>query len=54
MAADTYLLSSFGGAITARLPPADAVEAVGRTITIKKVDVTANDIAVTEQGGSGA
>lgn len=53
MAVDTYLLSSFGGVLTARLPPADAVQAVGRTITIKKTDVSANDITVTEQGGSG-
>ncbi|HBR68279.1 MAG TPA: hypothetical protein DEA55_02765 [Rhodospirillaceae bacterium] len=53
MAVDTYLLSSFGGAMTARLPPANAAKAVGRTITIKKTDVSANAITVTEQGGSG-
>ena len=53
MAVDTYLLSSFGGAMTARLPPANAAEAIGRTITIKKTDVSANTITVTEQGGAG-
>ncbi len=53
MAVDTYLLSSFGGAMTARLPPANASEAIGRTITIKKTDGSANVITVTEQGGSG-
>jgi hypothetical protein len=53
MAVDTYLLSSFGGALEARLPPADAPEATGRTVTIKKTDVSANTITVTEQGGSG-
>ncbi len=53
MAVDTYLLSSFGGAMTARLPPANAAEAIGRTITIKKTDVSANAITVTEQGGTG-
>ncbi len=53
MAVDTYLLSSFGGAMTARLPPANAAQAVGRTITIKKTDSSANTITVTEQGGSG-
>lgn len=53
MAVDVYLLSSFGGAMTARLPPANAAEAVGRTITIKKTDVSSNVITVTEQGGSG-
>ncbi len=53
MAVDTYLLSSYGGALTARLPPANAAEAVGRTVTIKKTDSSANAVTVTEQGGSG-
>lgn len=53
MAVDVYLLSSFGGAMTARLPPANAAESIGRTITIKKTDGSANPITVTEQGGSG-
>lgn len=53
MAVDTYLLSSFGGTMTARLPPANAAEAIGRTITIKKTDSSANVITVTEQGGTG-
>ncbi len=53
MAVDTYLLSSFGGAMIARLPPANASEAIGRTITIKKTDVSSNPITVTEQGGTG-
>lgn len=53
MSVDTYLLSSYGGAMTARLPPADAAEAIGRTVTLKKTDVSANAITVTEQGGSG-
>ncbi len=53
MAVDVYLLSSFGGAMTARLPPANASEAIGRTITIKKTDVSGNAITVTEQGSTG-
>ncbi len=53
MAVDVYLLSSFGGAMTARLPPANAAIAVGRTVTIKKTDVSSNVITVTEYGGSG-
>ncbi len=53
MAVDIYLLSSFGGAMTARLPPANAPEAIGRTITIKKTDVSGNTISVTEQGAVG-
>lgn len=53
MAVDTYLLSSFGGALEARLPPADASQAIGRTITIKKTDSSSNNVTVTEQGGNG-
>jgi len=53
MAVDTYLLSSYGGAMTARLPPANALQAIGRTITIKKTDSSSNVITVAEQGGSG-
>ncbi len=53
MAVDTYLLSSFGGAMISRLPPANASQAIGRTITIKKIDNSANTITVTEQGGAG-
>lgn len=53
MAVDLYLLSSFGGAMTARLPPANAAQAIGRKVTIKKTDPSANAITVSEQGGSG-
>lgn len=53
MAVDTYLISSFGGALEVRLPPANAPEAIGRTVTIKKIDVSANVITVKELGGSG-
>ncbi len=53
MAVDVYLISSYGGAVTARLPPADAVEAVGRVVTIKKTDPSGNAVTVTEQGGGG-
>ncbi len=53
MAVDIYLLSIFGGAMTARLPPANAAEAIGRTVTLKKTDVSGNAITVTEQGGNG-
>ncbi len=53
MAANVYLISSYGGAVTARLPPANAAKAVGRTITIKKTDTSANAVTVTEQGGAG-
>lgn len=53
MAVDVYLVSSWGGAVTARLPPANAVEAIGRTVTIKKTDPSSNAVTVTEQGGAG-
>jgi hypothetical protein len=53
MAVDTYLLSSFGGALETRLPPANAPEAAGRTVTIKKTDVSSNIITISELGGSG-
>lgn len=53
MAVDVYLLSSFGGALTARLPPANAAKAIGRQVTIKKTDVSANAVTVTVQGGIG-
>jgi len=53
MAVDSYLLSSFGGAMTARLPPANSSQAIGRIITIKKTDPSSNTITVTEQGATG-
>jgi hypothetical protein len=53
MAVDTYLISSYGGNLTARLPPADAAKAAGRTVTIKKVDSSSHTVTVTEQGGNG-
>lgn len=53
MAVDVYLLSSYGGALTARLPPANSKKAIGRMITIKKTDVSANVVTVSVQGGAG-
>jgi len=53
MAVDTYFISSFGGAVTARLPPANAAKSVGRTVTIKKTDVSSNVVTVSVQGGPG-
>ena len=53
MAVDVYLISSYGGAVTARLPPANATEAIGRMVTIKKTDPSVNAVTVTEQGGNG-
>ena len=53
MTVDTYMLSAFAGALSARLPPANAAKAIGRTITLKKTDVSANAVTVIEQGGPG-
>jgi len=53
MAVDVYLLSSFGGALTARLPPANASKSIGRQVTIKKTDVSTNAITISVQGGAG-
>lgn len=53
MAVDVYLLSSFSGALNARLPPANSKKAIGRQITIKKTDVSSNAVTVTVQGGAG-
>lgn len=53
MAVDVYLISSWGGAVTARLPPANATEAIGRMVTIKKTDPSGNAVTVTEQGATG-
>lgn len=51
MAVDVYLLSAFAGAKTARLPPADAVAAIGRTVHVKKTDSSANAVTISVQGG---
>jgi hypothetical protein len=53
MAVDTYLVSSFIGTVTCRLPPANAAKAIGRTITIKKTDPSNNPVLISEQGGVG-
>lgn len=53
MAVDVYLLSSYGGNLTARLPPADAPEAIGRRVTIKKTDTSSHTVTISEQGGAG-
>ena len=53
MGVDTYLISGNSGSVTCRLPPANAVKAIGRTVTIKKTDSSSNIVYVSEQGGSG-
>ncbi len=47
----TYLVSAFGGATTFRLPA--AASANGRQVRIKKTDLSAHAVTVTEAGGLG-
>jgi hypothetical protein len=47
----TYLVSSYGGAVEARLPAASGVN--GNQVTIKKTDLSDNPVTVTEAGGAG-
>ena len=51
MAVDVYLLSAYAGAKTARLPPADAANAIGRVVHIKKTDPSGNAVTLSVQGG---
>ncbi len=48
-----YYVSAYTGAMEFRLPPPNAQNAVGRTITIKKSDVSGNAVSVTQSGGGG-
>lgn len=50
---DLYLISCASGAVTVELPPADSAQSTGRMVTLKKVDATATDVTITEEGGSG-
>lgn len=48
-----YFISAYSGAAEFRLPPANSVSSVGKVITIKKVDVSANAVTVTVSGSTG-
>ncbi len=48
-----YMVSAFAGAVEVRLPAPGGAHAVGRTLTIKKADQTANTVTVTKAGGGG-
>jgi len=51
LSSSCYLVSSFGGAVEFRLPNADAAN--GHAVTVKKTDLSANPVTVTEDGGPG-
>ncbi len=44
---DLYMVSAWGGAVEVRLPDPSAAGAVGRTVSVKKADVSANTVTVT-------
>lgn len=48
-----YLVSAYSGAVEVRLPRASASHAVGRTVSIKKADQSANPVTVTQDDGGG-
>jgi hypothetical protein len=48
-----YLVSAFDGPVEVRLPASSAPHAVGRSLTVKKADPSANAATVTKQGGGG-
>ncbi|MBP2301590.1 glycosyl hydrolase family 28-related protein [Azospirillum picis] len=48
-----YLVSAWSGAVEVRLPDPAAPHAVGRTVSVKKTDGSANRVLVTQQGGGG-
>ena len=49
--ASIFLVSSYGGAVEFRLPR--ATTATGRRVVVKKTDLSANLVTITENGGSG-
>ncbi|PWC56038.1 glycosyl hydrolase family 28-related protein [Azospirillum sp. TSO22-1] len=51
LTSSVYLLSSYGGAVEARLPGAGSAN--GHAVTIKKTDASANPVTITEAGGAG-
>lgn len=53
LTSSVYLVSSFNGAITARLPRATADGVNGTMMTIKKIDASNNPVLVTEDLGNG-
>jgi hypothetical protein len=50
---ELWLVSAYGGPTEVRLPAPSDAQAAGRTVTIKKADVSANPVTVTQSGGGG-
>lgn len=48
-----HLVSASAGAVTATLPPANSATSIGRCLTFKKTDSSANTITIVESGGAG-
>ena len=53
LAQDLYMVSAWSGAVEVRLPDPSAASAVGRTVSIKKADVSANAVTVTASRTTG-
>ncbi len=51
LTSSVYLVSAYGGAVTARLPGAGGAN--GHAVTIKKTDASPHPVTVTENGGTG-
>jgi hypothetical protein len=50
---DLYLISATTALVVVELPPANAPHAIGRMITVKKLDATTQQVRLTEEGAVG-
>jgi hypothetical protein len=48
-----YTVSAYAGALEVRLPAPGDARAIGRTVSIKKIDVSDNPVTISRSGGSG-
>ena len=51
LASSVHLVSAYGGAVQATLPPAGTAN--GHAVTVKKTDASANPVTIVEDGGPG-
>lgn len=48
-----HIVDATAGAVTVELPPANAAASIGREVTVKKTDASANNVTITVDGGVG-
>ncbi|WP_445679216.1 glycosyl hydrolase family 28-related protein [Radicibacter daui] len=53
MTKSVYTVSAYAGALEVRLPAPGDARAAGRTVSIKKIDVSDNPVTITQSGGVG-